>query len=234
MGELLPEAWGSLRDDDKKSARRPRQVTDVLIWVKCFATYVRVLASAHPTLIPEFMGYMGTIVRASQDFAGLAWVRYDTSFRRQAAQTGHRRWSQLNPTLYSICFTGNAQKVARCELCLGFTHTAAECALRGEADPEMPGRVKAVESAILALAAGVPKSTLPRTSFGLPSGQLCRKYNKEGCTFPACRHTHACVLCSGKHPASACPTGGTNVPSQAGRFPSAGATLRARATQKPY
>ena len=121
-------------------------------------------------------------------------MRYDTSFRCQAAQTGHRRWSQLNPTLYSICFTGNAQKVARCELCLGFTHTAAECALRGEADPEMPGRVKVVESAILALAAGVPKSTLPRTSFGLPSGQLCRKYNKEGCTFPACRHTRMCFM----------------------------------------
>ena len=89
-----------------------------------------VLASAHPPLIPEFMEYVGTIVRASQDFAGLAWVRYDTSFRCQAAQTGHRRWSQLNPTLG---FTGNAQKVARCELCLGFTHTAVECALRGEA-----------------------------------------------------------------------------------------------------
>ena len=189
------------------------------------------LASAQPPLIPEFMEYVGTIVRASQDFAGLAWVRYDTSFRCQAAQTGHRRWSQLNPTL---CFTGNAQKVARCELCLGFTHTAVECALRGEADPEMLGRVKVVESAILALAARVPKITLPRMSFGQPSGQLCRNCNKEGCTFPACGHTHACVFCSRKHPASACPTGGTNVPSQAGRFPSAGATLRALATQKPY
>ena len=48
MGELLPEARASLRDDDKKSARRPRQVTDVLIWVQYFATYMGVLASAHP------------------------------------------------------------------------------------------------------------------------------------------------------------------------------------------
>ena len=109
-----------------------------------------VLAPNHPHLIPEFMGYMGTIVCASQDFAGLAWVTYDMAFGRQAALMGNRQRSQLNRSLYSICFNANAQKVVRCELCLGLTHTAAECALRGDLDPEMPGRVKAVESTILA------------------------------------------------------------------------------------
>ena len=77
-------------------------------WVQCFSTYVSVLAPAHPETIPELMAYMSTIVRVSQDFVGLAWVRYNAGFRRQAALTRNRSWSQINATLYTLCFTGNA------------------------------------------------------------------------------------------------------------------------------
>ena len=31
------------------------------------------------------MAYIITITRVSQDFTGMAWVRYDAAFRRQAA-----------------------------------------------------------------------------------------------------------------------------------------------------
>ena len=85
------------------SSRRTRKVTDIFTWVQCFNTYVSVLAPAHPETIPELMAYMSTIVRTSQDFSGLAWVRYDAGFRRQAALTGNRLWSQINATLYTLC-----------------------------------------------------------------------------------------------------------------------------------
>ena len=35
------------------------------------------------------MAYMTTIIRASQDYMGLAWVLYDTALQRQAALTGN-------------------------------------------------------------------------------------------------------------------------------------------------
>ena len=99
------------------------------------------------------IGVHGIDRKGSQDYSGLAWVRYDAAFRRQAALMGNRRWSQINATIYTVCFTGNAQVSSRCELCLGTTHSSKECALRGDPDPEMQARVKAIETAVLALAA---------------------------------------------------------------------------------
>ncbi len=63
------------------------------------------------------MAYMTTIVRVSQDYAGLAWFRYDAAFCCQAALIGNTRWSVINPTLYTMCFTGKAAAQKRCELC---------------------------------------------------------------------------------------------------------------------
>ena len=85
MGELLPEFSQS---DDEATAKRPwmtkkpRQVTDIFTWMQCFTTYVSVLGPAYPEVIPELMAYAATIIRVSQDFAGLAWQRYDSGFRR--------------------------------------------------------------------------------------------------------------------------------------------------------
>ena len=45
-----------------------------------------VVASVEPLAVPELMVYMGTIVRVSQDYDGLGWVRYDSAFR----------WSVIN------------------------------------------------------------------------------------------------------------------------------------------
>ena len=66
-----------------------REVTDTANWVQCFATYVGVLAGTSPEAIPELMAYLVHIMRVSQDFGSLAWVNYDSAFRRQAASTGN-------------------------------------------------------------------------------------------------------------------------------------------------
>ena len=65
----------------------------------------------------------------------------------------YREWSQINPSLYSICFTGCAQVQSRCELCMSVAHPMKRCALVANPDPELPARIKAVESAVVSLAA---------------------------------------------------------------------------------
>ena len=138
---------------------------------------------------PELMAYAATIIRVSQDYSGLAWQHYDAGFRRRAAITGNRQWSCINPTLYSTCFTGKVLFVARCKLCFASTHSTTECGLRGDTDPELPARLKSIESAVLALMARQGKSG------GLicVSGEPCCLWNNNRCTFPRCKHEHVAM-----------------------------------------
>ncbi len=147
MGELLPEF---VDDGDRKEARtrRSRQVTDIFTWLQCFGSYV----SSKPHLIPELMAYMGTIIRVSQDYAGLAWVRYDAAFRRQAALTYNDHWSTINTTIYTMCFTGMTSATKRCKLCFASSHSERECAQRGDPDPDLADRLRNLEAAVVAIA----------------------------------------------------------------------------------
>lgn len=211
MGELLPEFWaGPKEEGESKStqSRRPRKVTDITTWAQCFATYVSVLGPRNPAAVPELMAHMTNILRASQDFEGLAWERYDAAFRRQAAAMGNRAWSRINGSLYSICFSScTARRRDRCELCLGTTHTTNQCALQGNPDPELDIRVKAVESVLVALA---PKSgasgsaARPAEGHGSQPSNVCRLWNRNSCSFPRCRFVHMCSTCGGPHQAVYC------------------------------
>lgn len=94
MGELLPEFLVSQREDNLEGKREQRgrrswKVTNILTWVKCFGQYAIVWSQHAPHRFPELMAYMGAIVTVSQQYAGLAWMRYDSAFRRQAALTGN-------------------------------------------------------------------------------------------------------------------------------------------------
>lgn len=183
--------------------RRSRKVTEVVTWVQCFSTYVSVRASVTPALIPELMAYMAHIVRVSQDYAGLAWVRYDAAFRRQAALTGNTKWSAINSTLYTLCFTGLAAARSRCELCFATTHSESECAQRGDPDLDTRERLRTIESAVVAMSKqpAKPSSGMPLTA----SGEACRKWNATGCSYPRCRYSHTCSNCRGGHPVTQCP-----------------------------
>ena len=209
MYEMLPGHWAITRDekDNPKKTRGTNMVTEFPTWVQCFALYTSVLGGRFPELIPELMAYMATIARVSQDFAGLAWVRYDAAFRRQAATTGNRKWSQINPSLYALCFTGKAVEAPRCDLCLSLKHTTQKCQLQEEADPELPSRLKAVESAVVSLAARF-QPTGSSTTFGNRprSEDLCRLWNRKACRYAKCRYRHACSKCGGGHPAMDCPS----------------------------
>ena len=49
-----------------------------------------------PTSIPEFMAYMSMIVRINQQYAGMAWLNYDTLYRKHAALKKDTKWSVIN------------------------------------------------------------------------------------------------------------------------------------------
>jgi len=213
MGDLLPEFWAGPREDDMEGNRREakgrksRKMTEIFTWLQSYASYVSVRTAKAPQLVPELLAYMSTVIRVSQDYSGLAWVRYDAAFRRQAALTGNTRWSVINSTLYTMCFTGMAATTKRCELCFATSHTERECAQRGDPDPEMRERLKAIETAVLAITAkpGLPRPLPTSGAPAKPSGELCRKFNTVGCTFPRCRHNHTCSSCGAKHAAFECP-----------------------------
>ncbi len=104
--ELLPEYLRSVAKMEEGSSstsqgatlpRRRRNVIKLSAWLQCFATYVSVMSSHHPTAVLELLVYMICVLRASQVFARSAWVTYDNAFRRQAASTGNRAWSVLTP-----------------------------------------------------------------------------------------------------------------------------------------
>ena len=105
-----------VEEEDQKRAppHRTRQVTDIFTWIQCFASYVSVLAGRFADCIPEIMAYLVTITWVSQDLRfSLSEVRCLLS----SPGSNYRKWSQINPTLYSLCFTACVVTVKRCELC---------------------------------------------------------------------------------------------------------------------
>ncbi len=129
MAELLQEFWSSLASKEpgtnlaprQSASRHKRAVTDIATWIQCVATYTSVMSTPHPQAVPELLAYLIFILRASQDFGSVVWVTYDAVFRRQAFISGNRQWSKVNPSLYSICFSGAARTGVRCELCLSLS-----------------------------------------------------------------------------------------------------------------
>ena len=99
------------------------------------------LGPLYPQAISKLMAYMSLIIQCSQDYEGLSWIHYDMSFCHQAAASGNRNWSEVNSTLYSICFTGKSRRNSQCELCLAKSYATSNCPLqRGnmERQPAMP------------------------------------------------------------------------------------------------
>ncbi len=201
MYELLPELLADHKGEGASCklsrARGRKQVQEIAVWLQCFAVFVGVVANYEPEVVPGLMAYMVSIIRASQEYEGAAWVAYDAAYRRQAAATGSKKWGGVNTSLYTICFTGKARRSARCDHCLSTGHKTGECFVLGEEDGEVSNRMRAVESAVLALSHVGP-------SRGGGRSDLCRLYNERRCTFRNCKYRHACKWCGGAHPGGDC------------------------------
>lgn len=139
------------------------------------------------------MAYMVSMLQVSQEYKGSAWTTYDSAYRCQAAATGHKEWSKVNPSLYTVCFTGKARKATRCDLCLSAAHKTDDSHLTTDEDSDLAVRVRAVESAVVAFSGRTRQSA-----------EICRLFNEKRCKFRSCKYRHVCQLCSGSHPAVDC------------------------------
>ena len=204
MWELLPETWHL--DTTSISCchdRRPRRglVTDISLWIDCFATLAAVPSVRYPDKAPQFMAYMRTIVRASRNFEGPAWATYDMAFRRQAANRQSLDWGITDPVLYNEAFTGRAKAIPRCRYCLSDSHASHDCSYA-------PDDTKQHRP--------FPQNRTSTT----PVAQICRLFNRPGgsqCRYKYCRYAHLCARCSRPHPAADCDR---RQPAQGPRSPS--------------
>ena len=206
MCELIPEYWIIQKGDEASAQRMTRtrgrkQSQNILVWVRCFAMYVAVVASKWPRRVPEMMAYMINIVKAHQEYEGLAWFLYDEAYRRQAAATGHTEWSKVNPSIFTVCFTAKAKEGKRCDWCLSLTHDSSECT-RSEGEPSHAVRLLTGETGMGAATPGLGGRGPP---MGYEMSEVCKLYNEGRCHYLRCKFKHLCRACNGEHPAVAKP-----------------------------
>lgn len=132
----MPDSWrweesAAQLSPSQRSPRRP-PITDIAVWAECFAVMAGIISARFPDKAQHMFQYLRTIVRASRNFEGSAWVSYDAAFRRQAAGTASFDWGIIDPTLYNEAFTGRARIKARCSHCLADTHHSRACPLAPE------------------------------------------------------------------------------------------------------
>ena len=117
MAELLQESW-SLESADMNPLLKPHgrraPVTDILVWIECFAGMAAILARRYPQKTPELFAYMRRIANAARKYEGAAWVTYDRVYRRQAASRRTLNWSLEDQALYNEVFAGRARQCTRC------------------------------------------------------------------------------------------------------------------------
>ena len=130
MSELVPDSWSSFETQcclHLRPSQRRRPVTNVLLWVECYAAMVAFLASKYPHKTTDFMTYLCTIMKPHCSFIGDRWITYDMAYRRKAATTKSLDWSQVDFTLYNETFIGRAKSVVRCYHCSSDRHSSQDC-----------------------------------------------------------------------------------------------------------
>ena len=110
MAELWPYVETELGGQPGQSTQKKHPVTNILLWLQCFEIYVGVLACQYPEVVPELTSSMVIINKATQHFSDQSCIHSDTMYRRQAAARKCRKWSIVNGSLFSICFTGFERK----------------------------------------------------------------------------------------------------------------------------
>ena len=98
-------------------------------------------------VIAETMAYMVMIVKAVENYTGLAWVWYDEAFHNWAAAKRNVQWFKVNPSLFAQCFTaGKAHNPAYHDLCWSSSHPTQDCALRITPNSDTTASLQSMEA----------------------------------------------------------------------------------------
>ena len=167
----------------------------LVTWLSSFATYVAIVAQAHPECVGDMLAYMRLIAREASKFGGTGWLTYDAVFRRNR-EGSSAPWNVIDALLHQVYVANQQEKVAvPCKHCQEVDHSDAECAV----------------AAILPKPLSPPAGSLPsqradRSTMGkgkrpAPYSRqrpVCTSWNAGNCRFPGkCAYAHVCANCYG-------------------------------------
>ena len=161
-----PEVGGPMRRPPSKPP-----VTDIKVWLECYAKMAALLVSRYPHKGPELWAYQSKILRAAHNYEGTNWVAYDRQYRRDMLARKDLNWSTQKPD-----FTTRHSRVGQRPL--------PTLPLRGPrstpVSPQPPDPRQGI--AQLAMATAVvqqPRALASRT-------EVCRNYNTSRCRYSRC------------------------------------------------
>lgn len=221
MADLKPSSWLLHSEEDEKAAfpfrKKKEPVTDILIWIQCYAAMATILAEHHPSKLPHLLAYQSTIVRCAQRYQGVSWVAYDIHYRRKAAMTKSLDWGIIDQSAYAEFFTGSSKPTTRCHTCLE-EHPTQSCPLTANslfyqlldpqqlqtsqfasALPHLPPRAMYYQN--------TPARQAPSRRSTQEDPPICGLFNSvygNRCTLRWCSFRHVCSLCGGNHNRATC------------------------------
>ena len=157
--------------------QQKKLIPDIGTWVQCFTIFAGVICFQSPGRLPDHLGYLYQITRASQRYKWPAWVIFHQNVHQEVADRGSTELAHLDPTLYAQCFNGQTKEgSAWCQHCHSLEHSSDTCPLKPP--PTKLPRLTPAEQA--------PSQTRPTLD-----NQVCRNYNQKGCKYgkKCCRFT---------------------------------------------
>jgi len=201
MADLIQDNWEMeepkahcCRSSQNKGPRR-KSISNILVWLDCYASMVAVLCSAHPHKTNHFLAYQKTIINAYQSFVGDAWTQYDTRFRQKVANSKFLNWGTKDRDLHNEIFTGRSRAITCCSLCLSEAHLASQCPTPSQLTEQFPATAR------------YPPQ-LPKHNTRSPATPICMLYNDSKgnrCTYDPRKFRHNCSGCYTRHSYSTCP-----------------------------
>ena len=86
-------------------AQSRKLIPDMGTWIQCFGLYAAMVTIKESGWAADLLAYMSTITKASLKYKWLSWTVYDQNFRQDATDKGLKNWAQVDPSIYTQCFT---------------------------------------------------------------------------------------------------------------------------------
>ena len=117
MAERLTALLSGVAHPKPPSEREIGGERALMTWVSSFATYVAIIAEAHPERVSDMLAYMRLVIREASKFGGTGWLMYDSVFRRNNEGI-ESRWIYLDASLHEVYIASVVYYVILCAMCM--------------------------------------------------------------------------------------------------------------------